>query len=231
MIPSLTELTSTFERDGAIVLPGFFSVDELRAVNAQLDAYAQQPAMSRTSVFQEKTYTDTQTWHPVEDGVASLTELMNHPRLLDVTEAILGAGYQPQGSLVMLTRQGKAQAWHQDTASSNPSEFIVNRLIYPRDTSRAAGGLVFVPGSHRMGEIPRGGPQDPIPGERLIEPRAGTLALVHSRCFHRVTPNQTTDPRFSINFRVRPANAPDDLTRVGVYRTAKWDFKKAEQVS
>src|SRR5687768_13506692 len=105
------ELTRTFEQDGAILLPDFFTADELRAVNSQLDSYAQQPATSRTSVFQEKTYTDTQTWHPVEDGVGCFVELMNHPRLREVTEAILGAGHQSQGSLVMLTRQGKAQAW------------------------------------------------------------------------------------------------------------------------
>lgn len=228
---NFTELKETFERDGGIILPGFFSVAELIAVNRQLDAYAAEPVKQRSSEFQQKTYTDTQTWNPVESGVACFVELMNHPTLRAVTEALIGPGYQPQGSLVMLTRKGKAQAWHQDTASTNSSEFIVNRLIYPRDTSRAAGGLVFVPGSHRHGEIPSGGPQDSIPGERLVEPRAGTLALVHSRCFHRVTPNETNEPRFSINFRVRPASAPDGLTSVGVYRTAKWDFQQGRQVS
>jgi ectoine hydroxylase len=205
---SLDKIKKDFLRDGAVILPGFFAPEELRDANAQLDRYANEPVVARSSEFQQMTYTDTQAWAPVETGISCMAVLRDHPRLRQITEAVIGKSYEDDPSLVMLTRKGKAQAWHQDTSSDKPDEFILNRLIYCRDTPRAAGALVFVPGSHRRGDIPPGGPQDPIAGEVAIEPRAGTVALVSSRCFHRVTPNETTLPRFSINFRVRRATAP-----------------------
>ncbi len=226
----LAELSRQLDRDGAVIIPNFFTAEELAAANRQLDAYGAEPVTQRTTDFQKKTYTDTQTWQPVETGVPCFVALRNHRCLCVLTEALVGDSYQHQESLVMLTRKGKAQAWHQDTASEDAGEFIINRIIYTRDTPRAAGALVFVPGSHRRGQIPTGGPQDPIPGEVVIEPKAGTVAFVHSRCFHRVTPNETDLPRFSINFRVRPASAPAGLTAVGVYRTVKWDFQQGKAV-
>ena len=87
---AMDELVRTFERDGAVILPGFFLASELRGVNGQLAQYQSQPATSRTSEFQQKTYTDTQTWHPVEDGVACFIELMNHKGLREVTRALVG---------------------------------------------------------------------------------------------------------------------------------------------
>jgi ectoine hydroxylase len=226
---SMDKIKEDFLRDGAVILPGFFPAEELRDADAQLDRYGDEPVVARSSEFQQKTYTDTQAWAPVETGVACMITLRDHARLRQLTEAVIGAGFHDEPSLVMLTRKGKAQAWHQDTSSDKQGEFILNRLIYSRDTPRAAGALVFVPGSHRRGEIPPGGPQDPIAGEVAIEPRAGTVALVSSRCFHRVTPNETNLPRFSINFRVRPATAPANLGGVGVYRTVKWDFRTGKQ--
>jgi ectoine hydroxylase-related dioxygenase (phytanoyl-CoA dioxygenase family) len=150
----LNELKQTFDRDGAVILPDFFSAEELAEINCQLDAYAAEPATERTTEFLKKTYTDVQSWAPVENGISCFVELSNHPRLRLVTEELVGKEHQVHQSLVMLTRKGKAQAWHQDTASDKETEFIVNRLIYSRDTPRAAGALVFVPGSHRQGQIP-----------------------------------------------------------------------------
>jgi ectoine hydroxylase-related dioxygenase (phytanoyl-CoA dioxygenase family) len=65
-----------------------------------------------------------------------------------------------------------------------------------------------------------------MPGEVHVAPAAGTLVFLKSRCYHRVTVNRSNIPRFSVNFRVRPAGAPAGLTRIGVYRTGKWDFAK-----
>lgn len=226
---TLNEVRSRFERDGAVILPGFFEPRCFTEVNAQLGRYLSEPTREKPSEFVARTYTDVQAWAPVEAGVRCFTELRDDARLRAVTDALLGPGWSDEQSLVMLTRRGKAQAWHQDTASSEPGQFIVNRLIYTRETPADAGALVFVPGSHRMGRIPVGGPHDAMPGERLIAPAAGTLALVHSRCFHRVTANQTDFARFSINFRVRPASAPPGLTTVGVYRTAAWNFATGKE--
>jgi ectoine hydroxylase-related dioxygenase (phytanoyl-CoA dioxygenase family) len=234
MTHDFDKLKQTFERDGAVVIHHFFTADELASVNRQLDAYAAQPREENAAVGRDKTFakykTDTLTWTPVEHGVESFIVLRNHPKLHAVTAALLGEDYLDSTSLAMLTVTGTGQAWHQDTASQNPGEFTVNRLVYSRDTSTAAGGIVYVPGSHLLQDIPPGGAQEPIPGEVSLAPSAGTLVFLHSRCYHRVTVNQTSEPRFSINFRVRPASAPADLNRIGIYRNGKWDFASNREV-
>jgi ectoine hydroxylase-related dioxygenase (phytanoyl-CoA dioxygenase family) len=232
---NIDELKQIFERDGAIVLHGFFGVQEMAAVNRQLDDYAALPESQNASKGFNETFKKHETaalsWTPVEDGVDSFIELRNQPQLHATTAAILGADYLDDISLAMLTGPGAGQAWHQDTASQNPGEYTVNRLIYTRDTSPEAGGIVYVPGSHLTDDIPPGGAQEPISGEALLAPSAGTLVFLHSRCYHRVTVNRTDKSRFSINFRVRPASAPADLTKIAVYRSGKWDFSKNQEVA
>jgi ectoine hydroxylase-related dioxygenase (phytanoyl-CoA dioxygenase family) len=229
------ELKQIFERDGAVVLHDFFNAEEMAAVNRQLDDYAALPESQNAATgFDEafkKHETKALSWTPVEDGVESFVTLRDQPRLRAVTAALLGEDYLDDISLAMLTGPGAGQAWHQDTASQNPGEYTVNRLVYTRNTSPEAGGIVYVPGSHRGDDIPAGGAQEPIPGEVLLAPAAGTLVFLHSRCYHRVTVNQTDKPRFSINFRVRPASAPADLTKIAVYRSGKWDFSKNQEAT
>ena len=102
--------------------------------------------------------------------------------------------------------------------------FNLNRLFYTDDVSLADGAIVFVPGSHLTGRIPPGGHQDPLPGERVLEPRAGTLVLLHGHCYHRVTPNLNQKPRTSINLRSFPSGTPTTVTCVGVYRNGEVNF-------
>ncbi len=91
-------------------------------------------------------------------------------------------------------------------------------------TACQAGALVCVPGSHRSGPIPPGEPHGELPGELHLAPTAGSVVLVHSRCFHRVTANRTANQRFSVNFRARPAGAAAELGGIGVFRTGAYDF-------
>jgi hypothetical protein len=42
--------------------------------------------------------------------------------------------------------------------------------------------------SHKLGRILLGGHQDPIEGEVILTPTAGTLVLLSGHVFHRVTP-------------------------------------------
>jgi hypothetical protein len=75
-----------------------------------------------------------------------------------------------------------------------------------------------------MGRIPPGGHQEPIAGERALEPRAGTLVLLHGHVYHRVTPNLNQKPRTSINFRAYPAGTTTAVTCIGVYRNGDVNF-------
>jgi ectoine hydroxylase-related dioxygenase (phytanoyl-CoA dioxygenase family) len=125
---------------------------------------------------------------------------------------------------------GRGQAWHQDCPSGESTGFNLNRLIYPEDVTLEDGGIVAVPGSHKLGRIPPGGHQDPMSGEVLLTPAAGTLILLHGHVYHRVTPNLNQRPRLSVNFRAFPVGVSADVTCVGVYRNGTVNFcDKAKQ--
>ena len=109
-------------------------------------------------------------------------------------------------------------------------QFNLNRLFYLQDTEVDDGAVVVVPGSHRMGRISPGAPQAPIPGEVMLTPRAGTLVLLHGHIYHRVTPNVSLRPRVSVNLRAYPADVPREITRIGLYRNAAYDFLAGKRI-
>jgi len=70
------------------------------------------------------------------------------------------------------------------------------------------GGTIVVPGSHKRGDHPRAGgavdPSQPYPGERQLEGRAGSVAVMDARMWHAVAPNQTDRERVAVLVRYAP---------------------------
>lgn len=220
-------LRERFQRDGVLVFPRFFD-DELTDVNAELARhFAPYKEAADKAVNQDanKHGCDVIPWNPVEDGNQTLIDLKNHAGMNVLTEVVLGAGFSAPSSLVMFSvGGGQGQAWHQDCPAGEDKGFNLNRLIYTEDVSREDGAIVFVPGSHKAGRIPPGDHQEPMPGEIMLEPEAGTLVFLHGHVFHRVTPNLNLNPRNSINFRAYPAGVDPDVNCIGVYRNDEVNF-------
>lgn len=219
------EIHSAFERDGALVFPDFFSSDELWDVNAAIDA------LLAMGVSAGKRQSDGYVRQYATDVIGlgeraarhpAFIALQSHPRLREVTQAALG-DFVEEYLLVQVTVNGTGQAWHQD--SSDPNHFWLNRLIYVRDIAPEGGQIVLVPGSVHRGRIPAGGHQDPIAGELALAPKAGTLILMSTYCWHRVSLNTSGRPRVSVNYRVRPTDAPEDLTATANFRNGTHDFR------
>ncbi|GDY13959.1 hypothetical protein LBMAG53_28370 [Planctomycetota bacterium] len=220
-------VAATFATHGVVILPSLFSIQQMQAARESLLAWAATPSSHRPSnhgaVFQVH-QTAVVSWGPIQAGDPAFIALRDHPLLRSLTAAAIGLGATGNGCLVMLSRNGHRQAWHQDTSSADPGQFVLNRLLYLWDIDPQAGTLYCVPGSHRRGIIPPGEPHESLPDEVGLAPRAGTLVLIHSRCFHRVSVNATHDLRFSVNFRAQPAGSTEHLDRYGVYRTGTHDF-------
>ena len=116
----------------------------------------------------------------------------------------------------------------QDSGSDEPGQYEINRLIYPRSLRPGEGGtLRFVPGSFKLGHMTlHPGPNHgPIEGEVEIVPKAGTVVILHTRCFHRVSHFTGARPRIVINSRCSPAGARADVTRFPVFRSQTWDHQ------
>jgi ectoine hydroxylase-related dioxygenase (phytanoyl-CoA dioxygenase family) len=227
------ELRTRFERDGVLVIPNFLSDAQMQPLRREMEAhYAPRAASAATSHQGNGQYAqfecDVLVWMPLGEGNAEFIKLNELPALRHVTEEVIGPGYTTSkaGLVMYCVAGGRGQAWHQDCPpdTSDPKAFNLNRLFYTSDVSLQDGAIVFVPGSHRMGRIPPGGHQDPIEGERVLEPRAGTLVLLHGNVYHRVTPNLNNKPRTSINIRTYPAGTPTSVTCIGVYRNGDVNF-------
>lgn len=226
-------LLEEFDRLGLLVFPGFFSTHELLAARKAMDAHyapLHHNALLRAKERLEKEHLkdhacDVIPWDPVGEGNAPMRDLHDHHALAALTQAILGSGFTSLSSLVMFSiGGGRGQAWHQDCPSDARHVFNLNRLIYPDDVSLEDGAIIAVPGSHRRGRIPPGGPQESMEGELVLTPRAGTLILLHGHVYHRVTPNLNQKPRTSINFRAFPAGVSSDVTCIGVFRDGTVNF-------
>ena len=224
-----------FAEHGVVVVPGFLDREQVALLNREIDAHYGPlvrerfgiGAVSRAAIEMD---CDVITWDPLGEEVEPFQVLAADPRLATLTRELIGEFSAP-GSLAMWSvGGGKGQAWHQDCPPDDPSQFNLNRLFYLQDTEVDDGAVVVVPGSHRMGRISPGAPQAPIPGEVMLTPRAGTLVLLHGHIYHRVTPNVSLRPRVSVNLRAYPADVPREITRIGLYRNAAYDFLAGKRI-
>ena len=224
-----------FAEHGVVVVPGFLDREQVALLNREIDAHYGPlvrerfgiEAVSQAAIEMD---CDVITWDPLGEEVEPFQVLAADPRLATLTRELIGEFSAP-GSLAMWSvGGGKGQAWHQDCPPDDPSQFNLNRLFYLQDTEVDDGAVVVVPGSHRMGRISPGAPQAPIPGEVMLTPRAGTLVLLHGHIYHRVTPNVSLRPRVSVNLRAYPADVPREITRIGLYRNAAYDFLAGKRI-
>ncbi len=214
----------TFNREGVLIVENFFDPRELLEVNVALDAHWRQATGRGEDVAMKEAFAHIKCqvllWWEAQNDSEVIKSFMQHPQLRDLTLELLGPDYTHLHTLIAYSLPGgEGQSWHQDSrAKDNEKHFNVNRLIYTRDTSVEDGAVVCVPGSHRMGEIPHGGEQDDLPGQRIIAPKAGTIVFLHGRCYHRVLPNRSGKLRVSVNFRVKSPGSSDMLIARPIYR-------------
>jgi ectoine hydroxylase-related dioxygenase (phytanoyl-CoA dioxygenase family) len=219
------QLRIDFDRDGYVLLPAFFSDEDLVDVRAMFDRFESEledrenDDPTEYGKFETKPIT-----FPLADEPAA-QELITHPFLDKATQAVVGSAYSLTYAASWCTQKGAGQGWHQDSFNDDPGQFVLNRLIFVREIISDQGCLFVVPGSHRAGDIPPGENHGDLPGELAITAPAGSLALMHSRCYHRVGINQTDKPRIQMNSRALPANASEDTSYRAVFRTGRWDFR------
>ena len=224
------QISSSFAAAGFVVIEGFLTAD--RCARLRLALARHQPELIvKHAVTGYDLACDAINRDPLGAGDPDLVALANDADFVAVTTAVLGSGWKRGGSLVMwLAPGGRGQAWHQDCRADG-GRFNCNRLLYTADIEASDGAVVVVPGSHRLGRVPAKTAQEDLPGQVVLTPRAGTLVLLHGRCWHRVTPNRSQRERVSINIRAFPAGTPTDWDKVAVFRDAEVDFTTGTAIS
>ena len=153
-------------------------------------------------------------------------ELISHPKLLDLVEALIGPDIQFVHSKINLNpprNEWAAYPWHQDWPFNPHTNLDMLAVMIPLvDATEENGCLRVVPGSHKLGlvdhrhgrlfgVIDRELVGDPARQLSLVAP-AGAVTLHHCCLLHSSTANRGTASRNAILFDYRSA----DNTQLGV---------------
>jgi ectoine hydroxylase-related dioxygenase (phytanoyl-CoA dioxygenase family) len=231
---NLEQLKARFWEEGYLVLDEFFEAKLMDRMDTAIrEHFGDDPQFWHEEEFLDKSKTEVIPWFPQNpelneynaDRAVPFDCLEGDKRLSELTDSILGEDWSKLYCMVMFSRKGSAgQSWHQDCSPDVPSQHNLNRLVYTRDLSAEIGGqIVVMPGSHRMGVLPVGDPHEDLAGQVVLNPKKGTLVLLHGHTWHRVLP-VTGSFRFSTNYRACPAGTPADITDICVYRNMRYSF-------
>ncbi len=221
-----------FWEQGYLVIENFFMDELMDHLNQViLEHFGRNPAWEHSDDFIQKSATEVIPWFPFQEGNVNFRPIEENVLLNTLTHEILGKGWQSLYLMVMFSKQGtQGQAWHQDSPPEISSKFNLNRLFYTHDIDEETGGQTIVyPGSHKMGEIPAGKPNEDLKDQLVLSPKKGTLLLVHGHCWHRVLPVKG-EYRVSANARAIPHGTPKDITDIAVYRNMRYRFSTREVI-
>jgi len=247
---NIEKMKKQFWEDGYLYVPDFFDKSLMDVLDDIIVEYfGSKPDYWHNNEFLTKAATEVVPWFPQNEDFIDSNDWINPDitfsmskkvfdkvdeikPLAELTDAILNKGWDNLYSMVMFSKKGTTgQAWHQDCPPEISAKHNLNRLIYTRDIKDEIGGqLVFVPGSHRMGEIPSGEPHGDIVGQQILKPKKGDLLLLHGHTFHRVMPIKK-EYRFSINYRAMPKGTDAEITDICVYRNMRYQFSTNQVIS
>lgn len=219
-----------FWENGYIVIDDFFDKNLMDTLNTIiLEHYGMNPKWEHSNEFVEKSATEVVPWFPFREGNNVFDIIERDARLLALTQAILGEGWEKLYFMSMFSKQGtKGQAWHQDSPPEEHDKFNLNRLFYTHDINEKTGGQTIVfPKTHRSEVLPVGDPHEDLEGQIMLSPKKGTLVILHGHAWHRVLPIKGVY-RVSSNSRAIPKDTPKDITDIAVYRNMRYKFSTSE---
>ena len=150
-----TRQLEDFERDGLLVLPALFSVEEVAVLRARLPALLAED--TDANVREKKTgVARTAMGLHLRDQVFG--RLVRHPRLCGPAMQILGPELYIQQVKVNVKAAfgGETWQWHQDFSTHHGEDGVAEPLalnlhVFLDEVSEFNGPLYFLPGSHRRG--------------------------------------------------------------------------------
>ena len=149
-------------------------------------------------------------------------ELVRHPRILDAVEDLLGPDILCWSTSFFIkeARTPDYVSWHQDATywGLDPDD-VVTAWVALSDAPVESGAMEFIPGTHRMGQLPHAdtfhehnllsrGQEIAVEvdaGKAVKVPlKAGEMSLHHVKLAHYSGPNTTGDRRIGLAIRYIP---------------------------
>ena len=157
-------------------------------------------------------------WHTLVFSEA-LFDLITHPKVLDVLEALIGSDIQFNGDFWVRPKLPNEKLttlpWHQDSAYMPQTENDTHLTVWLPlvDVKVENGPLQFLPGSHKSGlqtyhrvpgeafAVPVLPPDSSDTDIDTLEMKKGDLLVFNNLVFHRSLVNQSDIIRWSTDFR------------------------------
>lgn len=218
---AVASLRGTYEEAGYAVVPGVLGRDELDSLHQALDevlveADESTESLSKFAYADGRDAAGRRYVKRIFDPIArheAFRELVAHPRVLDLVEALVGPDITLQQTKLNLKPPvpGAEFDWHQDYPFFPHTNFdLVAVMVFLDDVGDDNGPLRVVPGSHRFGPVRHVFSADgqaygteiedkSLLGDeslwgRLTGP-AGSIGLHHCCTLHSSGPSTSSRPR------------------------------------
>ena len=154
------ELLNSYQENGFVFLPSFFSQDEVEVLKAELPLVFQEDVPGRVIEKNGSTVRSIYGSHKTNEVYYRLTR---HPRIVEPAVQMLGSEvYVYQFKInAKAAFEGDIWQWHQDyifwlKEDGLPTVRVTNALIYLDEVNEFNGPFLLIPGSHKEGcvEVP-----------------------------------------------------------------------------
>ncbi|WP_327145312.1 phytanoyl-CoA dioxygenase family protein [Nocardia sp. NBC_01327] len=228
----------SYEESGFLVLESVLSPSE---VDVLLEAMVRDSGNDGPYRLMSDDSNELSTLYASHQRVGEFAELVRTPRLLCPAQTILGGDvYVYQFKINVKSAFGKEKvAWHQDytawkIADELPNSRLINVALLLDEATEFNGPLIFVPGSHKVGNLRENRDHSPSSAKHLdpedialrpqnithlidecgmksVQAPVGSLVLFSPEIIHGSAPNMSPAPR---RLLIATYNSCSNLPRV-----------------
>lgn len=212
--------SSQFNTRGFVLEKGVFSSNQISALEAEFDCIISQIQFSGehinarwgSELTQHIENPDSAVIHThnVQSYSSIMTEMVQHEKLLDLSESLIGPDIILHHTKLFLKpiKKGSAFPLHQDWSYfPTKKNSMIAAVIHVSDSTKNMGRFRVIPKSHKMGKIENSDGHSRVPeihdnytleSAEPVEAKPGDILFFHCCTIHGSMPNLSDKPRKTI---------------------------------